>query len=437
MAGCSSSTGSFDPGAEPAGLGEQVTRGKADGAFGSTEISIGDTVTGETAGDGIVLYALELETNDQLEVRITRTSGDLEPAAYFYRGTETFVRPDHFDVSPSNVVLDFTIATGGQHHIVVKAHHGAGAGGFELEVTCTGGPCDGGSMLTGVRRQSECIQDAARCAVAALPAYDGRVGAVTAQRVFDGCLADQGSDCEHACDGSEDLDSIIVCETIVDRLPALADQPVACHDTLNACLDGCEEIGGFYGFEHISESAAANCWDGYNGNCLEYIDAHASCGGDLDEGSVGECYAYCSATEGAWDEGPWDGCTDHCRDLQSAIDGFIEDVADSVGEFFDETDHEALTAISTTDVPENVMRSVQRFIDDYDEAVARDPEREARGDHAELADVAPMSIRKDDELVGYQLSVDYYIDAPLFDGAGERLFLNLEGDIVAQTGWTG
>ena len=108
-----------------------------------------------------------------------------------------------------------------------------------------------------------------------------------------------------------------------------------------------------------------------------------------------------------------------------------------MGEFFDETDHEALTAISRDDVPANVMSGVQWFIERYNDEVSRDPEREARGDHAELADVAPMTIHKDDELVGYEVSVDYYIDHPLFDGAGEHLFLNLEGDIVTQTGWTG
>ena len=37
-------------------------------------------------------------------MRITRTSGDLEPAAYLYRGTEIFVRPDNFDVSASEVI---------------------------------------------------------------------------------------------------------------------------------------------------------------------------------------------------------------------------------------------------------------------------------------------------------------------------------------------
>lgn len=433
LAGCSSTTGSVDLASEPAGLGDQVTQGKADGAFGSTEIEIGDTVSGETAGDGIVLYALEIADNDEITVVIRRTSGDLRPAAYLYRGTETFVRPELFDVTPSRVELDFIIASGGQHHIVVKAHDGVGAGGFEMEVRCNRGPCEGGSGLTGVARQAECINDGARCAIARLPDYNGRVGEVTARNVFGECLVEQGSDCSDACDG----DAEPYCADIIGQLPWLADQTVECHSALTTCLGGCEEIGGYYGSDTIEESAAAACWDGYNGNCLEYTYAHADCGGEHAAGSVGECRAYCAGTEGAWDEGPWDGCMDQCYALQSGINQFIEEVADSVGEFFDETDHDALVAVSYDDVPADVMDTVRRRIESDNEDIARDPERAARGDRHELADVAPHAIVEDGARVGYQVSVDFYYDAPLFDGAGEHLWLNLDGEIITETGWEG
>jgi hypothetical protein len=48
-----------------------------------------------------------------------------------------------------------------------------------------------------------------------------------------------------------------------------------------------------------------------------------------------------------------------------------------------------------------------------------------------------MSIKKDGEIVGYIVSIWYYVDHPLFDGGGTHLYFNLNGVIVEEVEWWG
>ena len=212
----------FDPTASP-GLESVIAEGKADGAFGSREISLNTTVTGETVGEAVVLYSIDLQGGDQFTVNVDRTSGDLRPAAYLYEDVTTFVRPTSFDVAASSVELNFAAATTGEHFIAVRAYRGQGGGEFSLTVTCTGGPCQTGSSLTGVARADQCITRASACFLRRIPSFNGRVGAATAQTVLTECLEEEGPDCGGACDAATDLQN--TCSAILDELPRLADEP--------------------------------------------------------------------------------------------------------------------------------------------------------------------------------------------------------------------
>lgn len=310
-------TPSFDPEVSP-GIESELAESKADGAFGSREISLGDTVSSSTGGEGLVLYSLQLEAGDQIRLEVTRDSGDLRPSAYLYAGINTYVRPTSYDVSSGSVELFYTIENDGEHFIAVKAHRGTGNGEFTLATSCSGGICDGASRFVGVQRADQCLTRAADCALVDLDSYNGRVGAATAQRILNECLAAEGDDCVDSCDAAPELQ--YTCGVILDLLPVFADTSRECLVEATICLDTCSEVNP-YGYTDDTEYLQTpTCWDGHQGgsssatgDCMEYAFGHEDCGGDSYAAeSEDACLELCAATDGAWDEGPWDSCTDEC-----------------------------------------------------------------------------------------------------------------------------
>lgn len=427
LTGCA--VDAYDPNTPDVGAGAVATA-KADGAFGATELELGQLATGNAAGEAFSLYAIQLGETDRVRISVTRTSGDLRPSAYLYRGTEIFLPPSDYETGDGTVTLNYEIADGGEHHIVVKAYQGEGAGEFELATECLGGACAGISANP-IQRQSNCIETAAQCAIRALPRYNGRVGAVTAQRVFDNCIAEQPAEaCEDACAG----DGAAVCDEIVSHLPGLADQPAACHDVLTQCLDQCDEIGGFYSADTIEDASASACWTGYNGNCVELMQGHSACGGtEYDAGTVDACEAMCAATEGAWDEGPWDGCMDECVALGRVHDDFIRGVAREAGEYVSIDGSDAFGYVAYAELADEVRSAVEWRIRRFDDEAAR----EMRTDTAHVSEENVFTITRDGQVVGYMVGLEYYIDHPLFDGGGMNLYLNLEGEVVVDEEWWG
>ncbi len=427
MTGCAMS--SYDPSAPELPEGA-VAAAKADGAFGAQTIRLNELARGDAGGSAFSLFAIQLDETDQVRVSVMRTGGDLNPAAYLYRGTEDYIRPSSYETEDGRVALDYVLERGGEHHIVVKAYHGEGSGSFEVLVECIGGACAGVSADP-LQRQSDCIEAAAQCAIQDLPRWDGRVGATRARSIFEGCLADEAdATCAAACEG----DGEAVCDVIVAALPDLADQSEACHGVLNTCLSACAEMGGYYDAYELGDTAASACWTGYNGNCQELIAGHAACGGaDYAAGTRAECEAMCSATEGAWDEGPWDGCMDACNDLGREHDDFIRALADEVGEYPPNGESfGALDPVAYDALPELVREEVTVVIRRFDyEAM-----RAERTDRAFVSEEV-YTITRDGVVVGYFVGVEYHIDDPLFDGAGANLYLNALGDLVLRTEWTG
>ncbi|MFT5354628.1 MAG: hypothetical protein ACI9KE_001835 [Polyangiales bacterium] len=255
-------TPSFDPEVSP-GIESELAESKADGAFGSREISLGDTVSSSTGGEGLVLYSLQLEAGDQIRLEVTRDSGDLRPSAYLYAGINTYVRPTSYDVSSGSVELFYTIENDGEHFIAVKAHRGTGNGEFTLATSCSGGICDGASRFVGVQRADQCLTRAADCALVDLDSYNGRVGAATAQRILNECLAAEGDDCVDSCDAAPELQ--YTCGVILDLLPVFADTSRECLVEATICLDTCSEVNP-YGYTDDTEYLQTpTCWDGHQG----------------------------------------------------------------------------------------------------------------------------------------------------------------------------
>ncbi|MEM9863851.1 MAG: hypothetical protein AAF938_19785 [Myxococcota bacterium] len=435
--GCAAESGGSDINlSQDPVLQSEIRAGKQDGAFGSREITLGDDVSGSLTRDSLGLFALELTAGDEIAVNIYRTSGNLNPSAYLYEGTEDFLRPDHFNADTERVALSFNIRETGQHHIAVQAYRGRGEGDYFLETRCLSGPCAGQSTLQGIDRANECVMRATDCAFRRLPEFGGRVGAATAERVFDECLREEGEDCfcvedenidlgecKAACDYAEVDD---VCGRIVDSLPAFADQELACLEEMTACLDDCSGTG-FADGDTLEELEAGSCWNGNGSDCVQYTNGHASCGGtEYSAGSMGACVARCEAAEGAFDEGPFDLCVDVCADIGSqAVANFYNNIFVPVFE-----DDEGLNIRNESDMPLVIRRSAEQVIRDHNE----EAESIGSSDRVFLAD-SYLEIVVDGEVIGYVVDLWYDIDDPLFDGGGIQVFMNLIGDVIAEDSW--
>jgi hypothetical protein len=113
-------------------------------------------------------------------------------------------------------------------------------------------------------------------------------------------------------------------------------------------------------------------------------------------------------------------------------DAFISDLVDDVGEFFDPFEFpDNFRALgSMNDLPPEVRNTALVRTAELDEEMRQGREDETSG--AFLSDEPPHEILRDGEVVGYVVSVGYFVDHPLFDGGGAALYLNVLGDIVEE-----
>ena len=435
--GCAAETAPSIELADDPMLSTAVGSAKADGAFGSRDIVMGQRVTGTTSGDGIVLYAIELEANDAFTVEVERVDGDLRPSAYLYQGTDTWIAPVDYEAGAESVSLNFQARAAGTHHIIVRAYRGEGAGGFELATTCTGGPCFTGTTLEGVALADSCIVRASDCIYTELPRYNGRVGLATAQNLLEECLLREGVQCADACSASEGTQA--ACDTTIALLPELADVSRECLVEWTVCLDQCQEFNPFgYGEEDfLASTHCIGAADDFYNSCQLYIDGLSECGGsDYSAGTQAACTALCDSTEGAWDEGPFDGCYDSCSDIGHEWDAFIGEVADEAGEYVYVDESPAFRQVDLADVPANIVAEAQRYANELNaqaEDLGRTDRTEITEDEGKILEI----VNEAEEVVGYFIGLDFFIDDPIFDGGGVNLYMNLNGDIISDETWSG
>lgn len=317
-AGCGSTSDDFDPNTGATAVLDDLNAQKDNGLFDATELTLPVMESGNAGGTSFELYQLELSDLDEIRIEVNRVDGDLRPSAYLYYGTDRPVAPVDYTASSTEVTLDYTIEETGTHYLAVRAYKGEGVGTFGLTITCTGGTCAGvPTSRDPYERASDCIVTAKSCALEALPSYNGRVGEGTANTIWDGCIEEAsaalGRSCADACEVDSDAETM--CNNFKGELPELADQPGSCIAEYTECLDICGYNAGAFSVYGFEDTEAYRCQEGYFGNCNGFRDQHTLCGGsNWQETGVDRCLALCWATEGAWDEGPWDGCTDTCYD---------------------------------------------------------------------------------------------------------------------------
>ncbi len=421
------------------GLSMQIRIAKADGVFGSRETNLGTSETGTVGGDSLGLYSIQLEAGDRFLLSVERRSGDLRPSGYLYEGVNTFIAPDDYTVSADAVSVWFTVRTSGLHHLVVRPYRGQGRGDYELRTECTGGPCAGASPLTGVARADQCLVQATDCVIARLPSYNGRVGEATASELLGSCLLEEGSDCANACDAATELRD--ACDALIAEAPSLADKEMACLVELTVCLDACQFANPFGYSDDTDLLASVACWSGlgasdFYGNCVNYAAGHTACGGsDYGDGTYRECIALCESTDGAFDEGPFDGCEEYagCSDIAASEDGYIDELAIEVGQDVSVDADPALEQIDYANIPSEARYQAERVVSDFDEQAMRD----GTTDRAFIYEDEAWTVNVNGNVIGYVIRIDYAIDDPLFDGAGVYLYINTRGSIVTRTNWEG
>lgn len=296
----------------------QVSDGKADFLDLAPIIRFGEAETGEVDSRQLDAYKLELTRGDQIRVTKTVTTGDLSPDFSLFRSGVTSVRSSDFNVSPKSLVKTYTIDSTAKYLIAVRAFRNQGAGRYSIVVECTGGPCAGefpepdDNEELDARTIGDCIDDARKCSLDALPRYNGAVGPVRARSVFDGCLEKTGTSdglsCAKACESD---DAKFVCDDIVSSLPFYADQTQACTAELESCMDDCADMDDGTPDEVFFTNVSICFSNGFNGTCDRLVRQLPACGGSLtDETAV--CYESCRSISGAWMDDLDTICSDDC-----------------------------------------------------------------------------------------------------------------------------
>ena len=278
-------------------------------------LPFGQTVTGQIAAPQIDVWQLALEAGDQVRLTKTVTGGDLKPDIVLFQGTASaHVSSASYDVTATSLTKDYALEHNGNYYVVVRGYEGVGSGSYSLTAECLGGPCAGEVPPPPVieldeAEAAECITKARECAVSRLPQYDGAVGAVRAQQIFDQCLSeatvetyyhDVPATCAPACRQSDDAEYL--CDGVVGILPWLADQTTECVSEFNSCVDECWGANWGDPDDYLAYGAESVCVVGevaFNGSCLDVANLEV-CGGQWATGSCEACHLNCEATTGAW-----------------------------------------------------------------------------------------------------------------------------------------
>lgn len=308
--------------------GEQSSADTDNGVLGFAPIiGYGDTVSGQVASPQLDVWAIDVAAGDKLRLSKTVTSGDLKPDIVMFQGhASNHVSSDNYDVTATSLTKDYTLDRNTRYFVVVRGYEGQGTGSYSLSLTCLGGPCAGEVPPPPVveledSERQECVMKARQCAVTKLPAYNGAVGAVRAQQVFDECLSettietwhsDVPATCAPACQTEEAKD---VCDAIVGMLPWLADQSTECVGAFNDCIEVCYDAGYGQADEGIEYGGEAVCVTGlaaFNGSCGSVSELQV-CGGPWHEDSCEACYLGCYSSSGAWMDDLDTICSEECN----------------------------------------------------------------------------------------------------------------------------
>lgn len=345
--GCTADNGAYEADWE----GESpFAGGKADGLLDIVPtMDFENEGTGEVGGEDFDLYKVELLRTDRIELTMTVTDGDLNPHLSFYRGTSSYIGSESWRRDGASLIKTYEVEDAGTFLIAVRAYRGEGSGQYTLTMRCDGGPCAGElpppASHLGTGEIAGCITQARRCAFDRLPSYDGRVGEVRSQLLFQECLdeahLDDGSSCTHACtwvNPDDERDTAAdVCNRIISDLPFWADQNDACLGTLDSCFSDCFDVGSWQTNwdDELAYTTEATCWaSGLNSDCPTFARNTAECGGEILADSARECNEHCLATQGAFTDDTQDicgrdaYCDDYCdvdiAAARAACDGVAE-----------------------------------------------------------------------------------------------------------------
>ncbi len=129
----------------------------------------------------------------------------------------------------------------------------------------------------------------------------------------------------------------------------------------------------------------------------------------------------------------WDATVDSLPEGVNR-DELIQDIADEVGEYFwGEDDPDTFRPIRFDELPAVVQATAREREDNLNEALGHQWEDNGAG----ISDEGPFEIMHEGQVIGYVVSIDYWIEDSLFDGGGTTVYLNTLGDVVEEIEWWG
>ncbi len=308
------------------GSDEVVAGGKADGLIDlAPKLAYGGEVSGRVGGDALNVFSMKLDRNDTFTLKMTVTSGDLNPHITLFEGTSRYISSVSWNRSGDVLTKVYKADDAGDYAVVARAYRGDGEGEYTITAACDAGPCAGQlnppDAVLDIEESAECITQARQCAFDRVSRYNGAVGDARAAELWTECLTeasiDGGTSCATAC--SEHDDAKWHCNDVTSALKFYADQSDSCLTTLDECFSECWGAGwGTPSSDEFWETDESICWGGgLNGNCDTYARSTAACGGCVAPDTWADCTNFCHSTIGA-----------HIDDLDTICDESCEEIAD-------------------------------------------------------------------------------------------------------------
>ena len=286
----------------------------------SSALTYGGCVRGSATKDQHGYHTALLRRGDEIRLRMTRLDGDLNPGLAL-KSPKYSVAVRHASVAVRDDAVEktWTVASTGFYTFVAFPWSNRGAGSYQMDLVCEGGPCLAGATLD-AEIAGACIGEARDCTLRAL----GQAQDATAEAVpgmFDQCLHAEAMPpiCGTAC-SAEGSDRF--CGLTIDRLRPFAGRGGECLQQIQSCLEDCVPFNTTAdAIVDLGAHPDIACWASETrSTCSTFGMGLAGCRDPL--GETGEGYAigseqWCQATCTAR-EANAEVCADRCAPQPNA-----------------------------------------------------------------------------------------------------------------------
>lgn len=286
-------------------------------------LNYGGCVQGTASKDQHGYHLALLRRGDQIRVRMTRLSGDINPGLALKSPKYSIaVRHESVQVATDDVAKTWTVQSTGFYTFVAFPWSNRGTGSYQIDLDCVGGPCLDAAALD-AEVAGACIGEARDCTLRALSSDAEQMPEDVGAR-FEQCL--RADAMPSVCGGACAEANQVACQATVDRIRPFAGRGAECIEQVQNCIGDCVPLHTTTAeIPNLSASPEMFCWAiAGRTSCADFGMGLASCrdpedwtGTGYEIGTQDWCEAICVASEG---DDNVSLCEDYCTPQPGADD---------------------------------------------------------------------------------------------------------------------